>query len=52
MEHAPDLNDAVARLKAFRASWNAGDIIDEQSNLTSDDIDTILSFVADFPSSD
>ncbi|RYE98340.1 MAG: hypothetical protein EOO77_37445 [Oxalobacteraceae bacterium] len=38
---APDLNDAVARLKALRSTWNPGDVID-----------TILSFVADFPSSD
>jgi hypothetical protein len=52
MDHAPDLNDAVARLKAFRDSWNEGDQIDEESGLTADDLDTILSFVADFPSSD
>jgi hypothetical protein len=52
MNQAPDLNDAVARLKAFRDSWNSGDVIDEQSSVTADDIDTILSFVADFPSSD
>jgi hypothetical protein len=29
-----------------------GDIIDEQSGLTADDIDTLISFVDDFPSSD
>ena len=52
MDQAPDLNEAVARLKAFRATWNAGEAIDEESGLTADDIDTILSFVADFPSSD
>ncbi len=52
MDQAPDLNDAVARLKAFRSTWNSGDAIDEESGLTADDIDTILSFVADFPSSD
>jgi hypothetical protein len=52
MDQAPDLNDAVARVKAFLASWNPGDVIDEQSGMTTDDLDTILSFVADFPSSD
>jgi len=52
MDQAPDLNDALARLKAFRLTWNPGDIIDEQSGLTADDIDTLISFVDDFPSSD
>lgn len=52
MAQSPDLNDAVARLKAFRSTWNPGDVIDEETALTADDIDTILSFVADFPSSD
>ena len=52
MAQAPDLNDAVARLKEFRLSWNEGDLINEESKLTADDIDVILSFVADFPSSD
>jgi hypothetical protein len=52
MDQAPDLNDAVARVKAFLASWNPGDVIDDQSGMTTDDLDTILSFVADFPSSD
>jgi hypothetical protein len=48
MDRAPDLNDAVARVKAFLASWNPGDTIDEQSGMTTDDLNTILSFVADF----
>jgi hypothetical protein len=52
MDHPPDLNDAVARLKAFLASWNPGDVIDEQSGMTADDLDVILAFVNDFPSSD
>jgi hypothetical protein len=52
MDQAPDLNDAVARLKAFREPWNSGDVIDEQPGVTADDIDTILNFVADIPSSD
>jgi hypothetical protein len=47
-----DLNEAVAPLKAFRSTWNPGDVIDEESGVTADDIDTILSFMADFPSSD
>ena len=52
MAQTPDLNDAVARLKAFRSTWNPGDVIDEESGVTADDFDVILSFVADFPSSD
>jgi hypothetical protein len=52
MDQAPDLNDALARLKAFRATWNRGETIDEESGLTADDIDVVTSFVDDFPSSD
>lgn len=52
MDQAPDLNDAIVRLKAFRSTWNPGDVIDEESCLTADDLDTVLSFVDDFPSSD
>jgi hypothetical protein len=52
MTQAPDLTDALARLRAFRATRNAGDVIDEESRLTTDDIDVVLSFVADLPSSD
>jgi hypothetical protein len=52
MERAPDLEDAVSRLREFRWSRNEGEIIDELSGLTTDDVDAILSFVADFPSSD
>jgi hypothetical protein len=29
-----------------------GDVIDAESGMTMDDLDTILSFVSDFPSSD
>ncbi len=49
---APDLTDAIARLKAFRAIWNHGETIDEESGLTAADIDMVTSFVDDFPSSD
>jgi hypothetical protein len=52
MAEALDVNDTVARLKAFRSIWDPGDVIDEGSALTADNIDTILSFVADFPSSE
>ena len=52
MAQAPDLNDALARLKEFRASWNPGDEIDENSHLTADDLDVVIAFVNDFPSSD
>jgi hypothetical protein len=51
-DEAPDLNDALARLKAFRTTWNRGETIDEESGLTADDIDVVTSFVDDFPSSD
>jgi hypothetical protein len=45
LTHAPDLTDALARLKAFRATWNAGHVIDEGSGLTANDIDVVASFV-------
>jgi hypothetical protein len=49
---APDLDDAIARLKAFRASWNAGDVIDAGSGLTANDIDVVTGFVTDSASND
>jgi|GEM_PF-5607632 len=52
MAQAPDLNDALARVKAFRATWNEGDVIDEESGVTADDLDVVIAFVNDFPSSD
>jgi hypothetical protein len=52
MARVPDLKDAVSRLREFRWSRNEGEIIDEVSGLTTDDVDAILSFVAEFPSSD
>ncbi|WP_158637998.1 hypothetical protein [Sphingomonas ginsenosidivorax] len=52
MTEAPDLNDALARLKAFRATWNPGETINDESGLTADDIDVVTSFVNDYPSSD
>jgi hypothetical protein len=52
VDQTPDLNDALARLKAFRATWNLGETIDEESGLTANDIDVVTSFVDDFPSSD
>jgi hypothetical protein len=51
MAQTPDLKDALARLKAFRATRNAGDVIDQASGLTASDIDVVTSFVADFRSS-
>jgi hypothetical protein len=45
LTHAPDLTDALTRLKAFRATWNAGHVIDEGSGLTANDIDVVASFV-------
>jgi hypothetical protein len=52
MDQQPDLNDAVARVKAFLARWNPGDVIDEESGMTADDLGVLLAFVSDFPSSD
>jgi hypothetical protein len=52
MDQGPELNDAVTRLKAFLAGWNPGDVIDEDSGMTADDLGVILAFVNDFPSSD
>jgi hypothetical protein len=48
LTQAPDLIDALARLKAFRATWNAGDVIDEGSGLTANDIDVVTSSVTEF----
>jgi hypothetical protein len=52
MTQASDLNEALARLKAFRATRNAGDVIDAGSGLTATDIDVVTSFVTDLSSSD
>jgi len=52
MEQAPDLNDAVARVKAFLAGWNPGEVIDEDSGMTADDLDVLLAFIDDLPVSD
>lgn len=35
-------NVALSRLRAFRQSWNDGDVIDEDSGLTADDLDVVL----------
>lgn len=46
VRHSPTmtdpLNTAIARLAEFRATWEAGDQIDEYSKLTADDLDLIL----------
>jgi hypothetical protein len=52
MTQTPDLKDALARLKSFRAAWNAGDVIDEGSGLTAKDIDVVTGFVTDLSSRD
>ncbi|MEG3083687.1 hypothetical protein U1707_08535 [Sphingomonas sp. PB2P12] len=52
MTQTPDLSDALARLKAFRATRNVGDVIDEGSGLTANDIDVVTSFVTASFSSD
>jgi hypothetical protein len=52
MTQTPDLKDALARLKEFRATRNDGDVIDQVSGLTANDIDVVTSFVTEFSSSD
>ncbi len=51
-DQTPDLNDALARLAAFAVTCNPGDVIDVESSLTADDLDVVIAFVNDFPSSD
>jgi len=52
VDQAPDLNDALGRRKAFRVTWNRGEISDEDSGLPPHGIDVATSFVNDFPSRD
>jgi len=52
LTRAPELIDALARLKAFRATRNAGDVIDEGSGLSTNDIDVVTNFVTEFSSRD
>jgi hypothetical protein len=47
MIQASDLNEALARLKALRATRHAGDLIDAESGLTANDIDVVTSFVTE-----
>jgi hypothetical protein len=37
-----DLHTAMERLRAFGMSWNPGDIIDDDSGLTADDLRVIV----------
>jgi hypothetical protein len=46
MKNGPDLASAVERLKAFRASWDDGDEIDDVSHLTADDLDAIIAQIS------
>jgi hypothetical protein len=43
------LKTAIARLTEFRASWNAGDLIDEDSKLTADDLDLLIARLCEAP---
>lgn len=38
----PAQDGAVARAKAFAASWNPGDLIDEDSGFTRNDLDELI----------
>lgn len=44
----PDLATAAAHLKAFRATFNEGDDVDEEAGLTADDLTTIINAVEAF----
>ena len=54
MDQAPDLNDAIARLKAFRSTWNPGAVIDQETAdmasrcrlYTSNDEDAVIEHVS------
>ncbi len=39
------VTDALRHLKAFRVSWNAGDLIDEESKLSADDLSVLIEVV-------
>lgn len=39
------LNAALDHLRRFRATFNAGDQVDEESGLTADDLDAIIAAV-------
>jgi hypothetical protein len=47
MSDEKDIDNALARLKAFRATWNADDVIDEQSGLTAGDLDLAIERIAE-----
>jgi hypothetical protein len=39
------LNSALDHLRRFRAAFNPGDSVDEESGLTADDLDAILAAI-------
>lgn len=41
MYYAPDLKDAVFRLAAFRPTWNACDVIEDESALIETNLDVL-----------
>lgn len=44
----PQLTSALDRLRAFRATFNAGEPVDEESGLMADDLTTIIDAVEAF----
>lgn len=44
----PDTATALAHLKTFRATFNAGDAVDEESGLTADDLTVLIEAVEAF----
>lgn len=43
------LEQAVKRLRDFRATWEDGDLICESSRLTVEDLDVVLAALGDVP---
>jgi hypothetical protein len=44
----PSLTDALAHLRRFRDTFNEGEPVDEESELTADDLTTIICAVEAF----
>jgi hypothetical protein len=44
----PSLTDALAHLRRFRDTFNEGEHVDEESELTADDLTTIICAVEAF----
>jgi hypothetical protein len=45
MDHKQDLREAIAALRQFRATFNIGETVNEESGLTADHLTTIVQSV-------